>query len=229
MDRKLLPSLRLFQLISPALPIGAFTYSQGMEWAVENGWIENESDLEAWLRSVLHDNIEYLEAPVIARLYQALEQQSEERFSYWSSFLLASRETSELRTEEQQRARALHTLLAKLPDAEGWAELQSWREALLRSQSSGFSLAGYYWHIDVHSLLHGYVWSWLENAVTVAVKLVPLGQTEGQRLLYRLSEIISPVIERALDVKDEQLGASTPALAIASSLHETQYTRLFRS
>ena len=229
MDHKLLPSLRLFQLISPALPIGAFTYSQGMEWAVENGWIENESDLEAWLHSVLHDNIEFLEAPVIARLYQALEQQSEERFSYWSSFLLASRETSELRAEEKQRARALHTLLAKLPDAEDWAELQAWREALLKSQSSGFSLAGYYWHIDVHSLLHGYVWSWLENAVTVAVKLVPLGQTEGQRLLYRLSEIISPVVERALHVKDEQMGASTPALAIASSLHETQYTRLFRS
>jgi urease accessory protein len=229
MAHNALPVLRLFQLISPALPIGAFTYSQGMEWAVENGWIENDSDLEAWLRSVLHDSIEFLEAPVIARQYQALEQRSEERFTYWSNYLLASRETSELRAEEQQRARALHTLLAKLPDAEDWPELQDWREALLKCQSAGFSLAGYYWRIDLHSLLHGYVWSWLENAVTVAVKLVPLGQTEGQRLLYRLCEMISPIVERSLHVKDEQMGASTPALAIASSLHETQYTRLFRS
>lgn len=229
MDRKLLPSLRLFQLISPALPIGAFTYSQGIEWAVENGWIENDQGLAEWLRSVLNDNVEYLELPVVIRLHQALDQSSEASFSYWSRYLLASRETSELRAEEQQRARALHSLLVKLPDAETWPELLTWRDALLQSQSSGFALAGYYWRIDLHSLLHGFVWCWLENAVTVAVKLVPLGQTEGQRILYQMGEIISPVVERALKVKDDQIGASTPALAIASSLHETQYTRLFRS
>ncbi|VAW93901.1 Urease accessory protein UreF, partial [hydrothermal vent metagenome] len=90
-------------------------------------------------------------------------------------------------------------------------------------------LAAQRWQISLEDLLVGYTWSWLENAVAAAIKLVPLGQTEGQSLLYRFSAEINTAVEHALALNDDAIGASTPALAIASSLHETQYSRLFRS
>lgn len=224
-----LPGLRLLQLISPTLPTGAFTYSQGLEWAVECGWVVNEADTRQWLRSVLNDSLQYLELPVLARLYKAVNENDHGSFQYWSHWLYASRETSELRDEEIQRARALYTVLGNLPDSLQWHELEDWRDALLQCQLAGYALAASHWRIGQTSLLQGFGWSWLENAVAAAIKLVPLGQTEGQRLLYELSTEIGVIVEHATTLEDNTIGASTPALAIASSLHETQYTRLFRS
>ncbi|VAW78771.1 Urease accessory protein UreF [hydrothermal vent metagenome] len=224
-----MPGLRLLQLISPTLPTGAFTYSQGLEWAVECGWIRNEQDTRQWLQSVLRDSLQYLELPVLVRLYEAAEIHDTTQFTHWSHWLYASRETSELRDEEKQRARALFTVLGNLPDNDHWPELENWRQAVLTCQLSGYALAACRWHIALTDLLQGYAWSWLENAVAAAVKLVPLGQTEGQRLLYELSREIGGIIEQATTLDDNLIGAGMPALAIASSLHETQYSRLFRS
>lgn len=229
MSESSLPGLRLLQLISPTLPTGAFTYSQGMEWAVECGWVKNESDTRRWLQSVLTDSLQYLELPLLARLYAAAESKHQASFQHWSQWLYASRETRELRQEEQQRARALFSVLNKLPDRHRWPELDSWQSALLTSQLAGYALAASHWRIAVKDLLTGYSWSWLENAVAVAIKLVPLGQTEAQRLLYELSADIEGLVERARLLEDDEIGASTVALAIASSLHENQYSRLFRS
>ncbi len=224
-----LASLRLFQLISPALPIGAFTYSQGMEWAVENAWIKTPKDLSGWLYDVLQDSLVWLELPLMQRLYRAAEKDDAAAFFHWSQYLLASRETRELREEEKHRARAMLAGLEKLPDVKGWQELLTWREALLKSQAASFALAAARWKIPCQQAMQGYAWSWLENAVTVAVKLVPLGQSDGQVILHQLSEHIPPAIQAAMTVSDEDIGASTPAMAIASSLHEVQYSRLFRS
>ena len=224
-----LSGVRLLQLISPNLPIGAFTYSQGMEWAVECGWVSNKEETRQWLQSVLHDSLQYLELPVLLRLYQAAKRSNQADFEYWSQWLYASRETLELRQEERQRARALHTLLGNLPKSDAWPELEEWQDGLLSSQLAGFALAARHWGITLNELLQGYTWSWLENAVAVAVKLVPLGQTDGQRLLYELGIEICVLVERTASIEDDIVGASTPALAIASSLHETQYSRLFRS
>lgn len=224
-----LSHLRLLQLVSPNLPTGAFTYSQGLEWGVECGWISNEADTRLWLQSILDDNLQYLELPLMIRLYHAIKEHKSDLFLYWSERLYASRETFELRNEEKQRARALYTLLKKLPDSEHWSELQASREALVCSQLAGYALASVKWGIKLKDILMGMAWSWLENAVVVAIKLVPLGQTQGQKLLYELSEDISRVVEHAFNIEDDEIGASSPALAIASSLHETQYTRLFRS
>mgnify|MGYP000738900784 CR=1 FL=1 len=229
MSESSLPGLRLLQLISPTLPTGAFSYSQGMEWAVECGWLKNETDTRSWLETVLQDSLQYLELPLLARLYAAAESNNPASFQHWSQWLYASRETRELRNEEQQRARALFSVLKKLPDSQHWPELESWQTALLSSQLAGYALAANHWGIALKDLLTGYSWSWLENAVAVAIKLVPLGQTEGQRLLYELSEDIGALVEGASALEDDALGASTPALAIASSLHENQYSRLFRS
>ncbi len=224
-----LSQLRLLQLVSPNLPTGAFTYSQGMEWAVECGWLNNKKDTHNWLLSVLNDSLQYLELPLLIRLYEASKDSSPELFLHWSQWLFASRETFELRNEEKQRARALYSLLTKLPDSNHWPKLASYRSALLSSQIAGYALAASHWEITLKDLLMGYTWSWLENAVVVAIKLVPLGQSEGQYLLYELSADIELAVQHAMAITDDEIGASTPALAIASSLHETQYTRLFRS
>jgi urease accessory protein len=224
-----LSRLRLLQLISPNLPTGAFTYSQGMEWAVECGWLTNLQETRQWLQSVLRDSLQYLELPVLLRLYDAAQRNNRADFQYWSQWLYASRETLELRKEECQRARALHTVLKNLPDSHAWPQLQEWQEALHSSQLAGFALAAQHWRIPLSELLQGYAWSWLENAVAVAIKLVPLGQTDGQCLLYELGIEIGERVERSTSIEDDMIGASTPALAIASSLHEIQYSRLFRS
>jgi len=229
MAKSSLSRLRLLQLVSPNLPTGAFTYSQGMEWSVECGWLKNAGDTHNWLQSVLEDNLQYLELPLLIRLFEAAHNKNHTSFLHWSQWLYASRETCELRNEEKQRARALLSLLKKLPDSKLWPELESWQAALLSSQLAGYALAASHWQIALKDLLTGYAWSWLENAVVVAVKLVPLGQSDGQKLLYELSTNIEVAIARAASIEEDELGASTPALAIASSLHETQYTRLFRS
>lgn len=224
-----LPSLRLLQLISPNLPTGAFTYSQGLEWAVECGWLKNKTDTQHWLQSVLHDSLQTLELPLLARLFDAVKNNDYTKFQHWSQWLYASRETSELRSEEQQRARALYTVLKKLPDSEQWPELENWQPSLKRCQLASYALAAHHWKIPIKDLLTGYSWSWMENVVAAAIKLVPLGQTEGQSLLYQFSTEINTAVEHANALADDEIGASTPALAIASSLHETQYSRLFRS
>jgi len=221
--------LRLLQLVSPNLPTGAFTYSQGLEWAVECGWLNNKTDTRDWFTSILNDSLQYLELPLLIRLYHTAQNKNTDRFLHWSQRLFASRETFELRNEEIQRARALFSLLKKLPDSENWLELENNKQALLACQISGYALAASHWKIPLTDLLLGYTWSWLENAVVVAIKLVPLGQSEGQQLLYELSTHINAAAEHALTVDDDRIGASTAAMAIASSLHETQYTRLFRS
>lgn len=233
----MLSRLRLFQITSPSLPIGAFTYSQGMEWAVESGWLRSADDTREWLESVLNDGLRYLELPVIKRLSEAVINDSPEQFSYWSRYLLASRETSELRTEERQRAQAFFELLRKLPEWNTGSNTRPdygdaliyYREGLLQSQSAGMAFAAAKWHVPLEELLAGFAWSWLENAVNAAIKLVPLGQSAGQTLLYQLSEEIPAAVVSALTVEDDDLGANTAALAIASSRHETQYCRLFRS
>ncbi|WP_075179141.1 urease accessory protein UreF [Neptunomonas phycophila] len=221
----MLADLRLYQLISPSLPIGAFTYSQGLEWAIEAGWVKNEQALEQWLESVLAHSVSTLELPVMIRLCRAFEGQDIEAVHYWTQFLIASRETSELRKEERQRGQALATLLPNLNVAIDDSVI----EAVRSTQIAGFALAAQQFDISIQSACAGYLWSWLENAVMAGVKLVPLGQTSGQKLLMRLSERVPTAVERALAIVDDEVGSSTPALAIASSRHETQYTRLFRS
>ncbi len=224
-----LARLRLFQMVSPSLPIGAFTYSQGMEWAVECGWLRSADDVNGWLSSALDESLSTLELPIMIRLQRALAENSPQQFNDWSQYLLASRETSELRMEERQRAQAFYQLLCKLPEWDGDDDLTVYREGLLMSQSAGFTLAASRWQIPQEALLAGFSWSWLENAVNAAIKLVPLGQSAGQSLLFQLSEKIPAAVASALLIADDEIGASTPALAIASSLHETQYCRLFRS
>jgi urease accessory protein len=217
--------LRLMQLVSPALPVGAFAYSQGLEWAVEAGWVHDTGSLQDWLAGLIDDALTRLELPILCRLYQACSRSDPDAIEHWGQMLLASRETSELRAEEHNRARALITLLADL----GVASAAEWRGQLRHCQAAPFALAAQSWQIGMTDCALGYASGWLENQVTAAVKLVPLGQTDGQRVQLALARSMAAAVERARTLADGDIGASAPALAIASARHETQYTRLFRS
>lgn len=217
--------LPLLQLVSPSLPIGGFTYSQGIEWAVESGWIRDLGDLEAWLCDLLQGPLGQVDLPLLLRLQSAAQSRDLGSLTAWVDQLLASRETAELRAEESNRGRALADLLV----AWGLEDADLWRPQLARSQAAGFAFAAAAWGIEPGAAATGYAWSWLEGLVLAAVKSVPLGQTQGQQALRRLTDRIPLVLDRARALGDDAIGTSSPALAIASSRHETQYTRLFRS
>lgn len=217
--------LRLLQLVSPSLPVGGYTYSQGIEWAVEAGWIRDASDLDAWLSDLLQGALAQVDLPLLLRLQGAAGAGDLAALGDWTELLLAARETAELRAEESSRGRALADLLVSL----GLPDAQDWRPELARSQAAGFAFAAAAWRIDPRSAASGYAWSWLEGLVIAAVKIVPLGQTQGQQVLLRLASEIPSALKRAQSIDDDAIGTANPALAIASSRHETQYTRLFRS
>lgn len=220
-----LPLLRLMHLVSPSLPIGAFTYSQGIEWAVECGWIKNTDDLADWINGQLADGMTHLDLPVLYRIYLACERDDDQGILAWSNILLANRETAELRAEERQRGRALTDLLISLavPTAAERVDL------LRKTQIAGFTLAAFRWGITCEQAALGYGWAWLESLILAAVKIIPLGQTAGQQLVHDLAPLLPDAVRIGLQLADDEIGSSLPALAIASCCHETQYTRLFRS
>lgn len=218
-------SYRLFQLISPSLPIGGFTYSQGLEWAVEAGWVKNRASMEEWLANMLFSSVATLELPIIDGLYRAIKACDTATIHDLCERLFSSRETKELRAEEKQRGLALNTLLGRLDIRVDGIELDDY----LPNQLLGLCVAAVHWHIDVNELKKGYLWSWAENLVMAGVKLVPLGQTDGQLALIHLSDQFSKALEIEKQTEEWMIGSFTPSVSIASSLHETQYTRLFRS
>lgn len=215
---------RLLQLVSPTLPVGAFTYSQGLEWAVERGWVDGEDALEAWAWELLRQPMTRLELPLLARLHHAAASDDRQALTRWTRELLASRETRELRQEERQRGRALTALLQEL----GLID-EAWAGIARESQLTGYAVATVQWGIPLADAAQGHLWSWLENTVLAGVKLIPLGQTAGQRILARLSPNLQSLSETGLALSDGEIGAGCQAQLIASSLHESQYTRLFRS
>ena len=218
----LLSELRMLQLASPSLPTGGFAYSQGLEWAVEAGWVSNELDCETWLSGLMRYAMAQLDVPVLARCYRAWPAESMQ-LKAWDHVLLAGRETKELRQEELDRGRMLMRCFEQINGDNP--------EAAYRPLSfvCAYSLAAWSFRLGLRSAAHAYLWSWLESQVMAGIRLIPLGQSQGQRILFRLAEKIPAAVDAALRLEDHDVGASAPALALASSLHETQYTRLFRS
>ena len=219
------PYFRLFHLISPSLPTGAFAYSQGLEWAIDSGLVQSHKDLGDWLSSLLVNSIMELEVPVLRRLYEDYLAGDIDSFHTWCNYLVASRETHELREEERNRGRAMARLVKELDDG----ITARWLGAAQLSQLAGFALASAHWHIALPQAALGYTYGWLENLVMAAIKLIPLGQTAGHQVIAHLSNECSSAVARGLELQDSDMGGSCPAAAICSCLHETQYTRIFRS
>lgn len=217
--------IRLLQLVSPTLPTGSFSYSQGLEWAVEAGWVHDSRSLGDWLGEAMQRAVCTVDIPILRLMYQACHDRSIELLDRWCDLLLACRESHELQEEEKQRGRAMAVLLA------GLSQLQDdgWQRVLSRSQLAGFAYAARRWDIDLHGAALGYLWAWLENQVLAGVKIIPLGQTAGQRLLLDLGEKIVVAVAYGMTLKEDEIGSSSPALALAGCFHETQYTRLYRS
>ncbi|MFC5770193.1 urease accessory protein UreF [Thauera sinica] len=226
----LLPLVRLLQLASPTLPVGAYTYSQGLEWAVESGMVRSEADAAAWIGDLMEWSLARFEAPLMARQLAAWAAGDDGEVVRLNGDFLASRETAELRAETVQMGWSLAGLLAGL---DAFAALPGWRGRLLSVDTPCFptawSAAAAAWQVPAGQALAAYLWAWAENQVVAAVKAVPLGQSAGQRLLAALGGGIPPLAALARDLPEARWSNYTPGLAIASSRHETQYTRLFRS
>lgn len=224
--------VHLLQLSSPALPVGAYTYSQGLEWAIDSGSVRDEDSVRIWIDDLLDSNIGCFEAPLLARLISAFQDAHESdgllRLDELNSRYLASRETSELRSETVQMGYSLLRLLNDLPEfpQTDLATLQTLSQPAF---PTAWACAAAAWDIDLREALCAYVWAWAENQVMAAIKAVPLGQTAGQRMLLKLGMRIPAVVDRAIKLEQHELSNFAPGFAIASSRHETQYSRLFRS
>jgi urease accessory protein len=220
-EHQLQSLLSLLRLSSPALPVGAYSYSQGLEYAIECGWVVDYENTALWLQGVMDHGLCYLEVPLLRNCYQALEQENIRQLDYWNQQALAFRETRELRLEDLQMGRALWRLLDDLDHDLPLIEQAGWIAA--------FAVAAHGWNISLQSAANGLLWSWLENQLAAAGKLVPLGQTDIQRLTSELMPRIPNIVETGLGVEDEEIGMGMPGMVLGSILHETQYSRLFRS
>lgn len=222
------PLLSLLRLSSPALPIGAFAYSRGLEHAVHAGWVHDEASACAWIVGTVQHATTRLDAPCLLRGYDAWLREDLAAVEHVNALLHASRESAELLLEDVQLASALARLLASLdvPHARGWLGRDDGCHVTL------FALAATHFQIGREAALLGYLWTIVEAQTGAAVRLVPLGQTAGQRILSRAIEALpacAATAHQLAGAPDDALGALTPALSIGSALHETQYTRLFRS
>lgn len=216
--------LNLLRLVSPALPIGAFAYSQGLESAIYEGYINNREETERWLADVFSRTLGQLDVPVLTRLYEAYQASDLKTVQAWNEFIFASRETFELHKEERDMGSALGRLLRDLDQPNPLSELDAVVQPGYLCQ---FAWAGVAWGIPLAALKHGYAFAWFENQIAAATKLVPLGQTDAQRALAKLCDLIPDVVNQ--DIANDQLNQSLPGLAAMSSRHEAQDARLFRS
>jgi urease accessory protein len=227
--------LWLLQLVNSALPVGAYSYSEGLETLVENGVILCDMplalsfayrNLKAWLVSELRYGAIRLEAGVIVRVYKSVQNQDFNALSDWNLWLSALRETEELRNSSLQMGRSLMQLLVKLQP-----ETKSIFDHLDGdcNYAVAFGIALAFAEINLQAGLLGYLHSWASNLITAGVKLIPLGQTAGQKLLFELQPLFSSAVAEIINLEDDDLSCCSWGLSLASMQHEVLYTRLFRS
>lgn len=217
--------LRLLQLASPALPIGAFNFSQGMEYAIEAGWVRDEEGARSWIAGLMRHGVGTMDVPMLARLHNAWSAGDTAAVRTLSARLLASRETAELREEDRHLGRALARVLTGI----GMSGADAWQRSDTATFATLFSLAAVQERVPPLACAIAYLWTWCENQVIAAVKLLPLGQSAGQRMLESLRQDMPEICDTALRMADDDIGTATPGLCMASCHHESQYTRLFRS
>lgn len=218
-------TLALLRFSSPALPVGGYAYSRGLEYAVHSGDVHDEPSAANWILGLLAHSITRLDAPLFLRLHAAFADDDSARAESLNAWLYASRESAELRLEESQMGAAFARLLVSL----GVTRAQPWAARRDACYATLYALASVLHGVPRDAALLGYLWALTEAQTSAAVRLVPLGQTSGQRLLSAAIEILPGCAREAAAIQDAEIGATAPAFAIASALHETQYTRLFRS
>jgi len=220
--------LHLLQFASPALPIGAYSYSQGLEAALESGAVRDAASAQQWIAGHLEHVVAAWEAPLAWRLMQAFSARDGARVAQWSERFIASRDTAELRAETIQMGFSLSRLVAELGIAD--AELL----AMLQAESDVSLPAAYACAVAALAIPHdeallAMLFAWAENQVLVCVKSVPLGQVAGQRMLLGLRPHLEAAARHAMTVTDDAMSNWAPGLSLLSMRHETQYSRLYRS
>jgi len=218
--------LHLLQFASPALPIGGYSYSQGLEAALEQGVVTDAASARTWIVDCLHGAQATWDAPIAYRLMRAFAARDGQAVRDWRARFLASRDTAEFRAETVQMGYSLTRLVAELgvaaPD-----------QLALLGDETPLPVA-YACAVDALAIPHpdallALLFAWAENQVLVCVKSVPLGQVAGQRLLLSLRADIEAAASRAMSIGDDDLSNWSPGLSLLSMRHETQHGRLYRS
>lgn len=218
--------LQLIWLASPALPVGGFSYSEGLESAVESGAVADEAGAARWLRDQLELALGLSDLAVTAAAIPAWRDGDAARLRALNDWLLQTRETRELRAQAEQMGRSLLEWLKNQGDADPRFALLA---ALPPTWPLAFALAAARSGAPAREALLACAFGWAENLVQAAIKAVPLGQSAGQRILAQLAAAIPAVVDTAMALDDDARLAFVPRLAILSARHESQYSRLFRS
>lgn len=219
--------MQLMWLASPALPIGGFSYSEVLEAAVDSGHVTSEQEASAWLVDQLHLSLARSDLAAVAQAIPAWRSNDHARIATLNAWVLQTRETHELRAQTEQMGRSLLEWLRNHTTAS--AEQIAALAAMDASYPMAFALAASATQAPVRDCLLTYAFGWAENMAQAAIKSVPLGQSSGQRILSALATEIPAAVDHALTRDDATRQAFSPMLAILSSQHEVQYSRLFRS
>ena len=219
---------RLLQLASPMLPVGAYSYSQGLEWAIECGEVHDLASAKIWISDALVIYQGRYELPVLYWQYQAWQSDDMAAVKEWDAYFKAGRDTSESLAETRQMGYSLCRLLNDLGSlpADFMLNINDLANPAFPTVYAGIT---HQWAISAQDMLKAYAWSWVENQVSAAMKTVPLGQVAGQKILLELGALLPQIVADAMQLEDAEISNFTPGLSIAGCRHEKQYSRLFRS
>ena len=223
--------LQLMWLASPALPVGGFSYSEGLESAIENAGLANEAMVGDWLLDQLHITQARGDMALIAKAGGAGRRADGAHVRELHDWVLHTRETSELRLQAEQMGRSMTEWLRNQHQGDETQMMPAVRHlaALPPTYPVAFALAASTTQASVREVLLAYAFGWAENMVQAALKSMQLGQSAGQRILARLADAIPAAADHAAGLRDSERQAFSPMLAILSARHEVQYSRLFRS
>jgi urease accessory protein len=217
--------LQLMWLASPALPIGGFSYSEGLEAGIESSYVAPDS-IAIWLQDQLHISLVRGDLAALCKAIPAIRREDTQRVQEINAWVLATRETHEFRLQTEQMGRSLiEWLKVQSPEIEA----TQWLSDQVPSYPIAFALAATRSQASVRDIGLAFSFGWAENMVQAAIKAVPLGQTAGQRILQHLASEIPAAVDTALQLQSSERQAFSPMLAILSAQHEVQYSRLFRS
>lgn len=221
--------LLLLQLCNSSLPLGAYSYSEGLETLVEQKLISNDQHLKYWLLNELKYGSIRVESAMVMRAYDSYLTKNLDNLLYWNNWFSASRETFELRQQSWQMGKSLLRLINSFEPEDSFLQTLINNLKSSANYSIVFGIITAHWQIEKENVLLGYLHNWVNNLVNVGVKLIPLGQTDGQKLLLYFNQEICQQIENILSLEDDELSSCSWGLSLASINHEQLYTRLFRS
>jgi urease accessory protein len=219
---------RLMTWLSPAFPVGAFSYSSGIEWAVEAGDIVDGATLQEWLASMLCDGPGFCEAVFLAQVHRAASSSDDAQLREVAELAAAFAPSRERHLETTAQGRAFIEIARAAWTCDGLDRLIAACDgAIVYPVAVGVVSAAH--AIPLASTMHAFLHAVTSNWISAGARLIPLGQTDSQRALAALEPVVVAVGKRALGARLDDLGSATFRADLASMRHETQYTRLFRS